>query len=156
MNTYGYVGGNPISYVDPVGLLRWSGSFDSKAVTAPVGAGVADFTLKSKCIDGKQATVEVVGIGPALGAGLKLSGSKGSIEFEDHKDSIQPNVFNGTFGTIGASFQIGKFGGSIGKIRLGSAFSRGSSNVKGIDVGVSTVMGSSTVLDVKYKVCSCE
>ncbi len=75
LNTYLYVKGNPITAIDPRGLLKWSGSFDLKGLGVGKGGGTrGEFDLVSECdIDGNQATVRVIGYSGSLGIGAPLS-----------------------------------------------------------------------------------
>jgi hypothetical protein len=113
------------------------------------------FELTSECIDGQQVRAHVTAIGPAVGGGAKISDSTGSISFEDHQDTISTSNLSGLFGTVQASIII-VWGPSVGKIRIGNAFSRGGGDPGGFDVGVVISFGSSTVLSSKTEECSCE
>ncbi len=148
--------GNPLINIDPFGLIEWSGSYHGRGLVGPVGAIELEFTLTSKCVNGKQATVDVVAVGPATGVGVKVAETRGGITFEDHLDDVQPFVFNGGFGSVQAGIIVGPFGGQVGKTRLGGAFSGKSINVRGFDVGATIVIGSSTVTNVQMKECGCE
>ncbi len=156
INTYAYVRGNPLLNIDPLGLIEWSGSFHGRGLVGPVGAIEIEFTLTSKCVNGKQATVDVVAVGPAVGVGIKLAETRGGITFEDHLDDVQPYVFNGGFSAVQASIVVGPYGGQAGRTRLGGAFSRDSVDIRGLDIGVTLVIGSSTVTNVQMKECDCE
>lgn len=133
----------------------------AQAPRRDLGSGYSEFDLESECVDGKKAIVHVEGVGPGVGAGIpKLpviaSETRGGISFEDYLNSINPDVFNGGFGAFSIGVQIGKLGLGYGKIRLGDAFSRETFQVRGLDVGITLVMGSSTVRSVKWEDCACE
>src|SRR5579871_5851373 len=51
-NFYAYVGGNPLSYTDPLGLLvNWNGTGLAVAGVDVVGAGFFRFDLTSDCVN---------------------------------------------------------------------------------------------------------
>ncbi len=156
INTYAYVGGNPTTYIDPFGLLRWKGDFHARGLVGGVGSIWMEFILTSDCVDGQEAKVTIQAVGPAGGVGFKASESRGNISFEDHRDTIQPDVFNGGFGALQLGILVGKFGGSIGKVRLGDAYSREGGDLRGLDVGATLTLGSSTVTNVEVSSCGCE
>ncbi len=70
-NSYLYVGANPLSSIDPTGLLEWTGTFRIRGGSLFKTGGIkAEFMLTSECdINGRRATVKVeatqfnVGIG---------------------------------------------------------------------------------------------
>ena len=143
-------------YTDSYGLLQWNGTMRSRSLIAGVGGGYIEFSLTSECVDGKKSTVEVLALGPGFGGGFDIAETRADISFEDHRDVIDPYIFKGGFGAISAGFIIGPLGKQIGKIRLGDAFSRDSADLRGLDVGVSALIGSSNVMDAKSETCGCE
>ncbi|MGH8582685.1 MAG: RHS repeat-associated core domain-containing protein, partial [Gammaproteobacteria bacterium] len=70
LSTYGYAGQNPVSYFDPMGLVKWSGSQSGGEIIA---AGFFYFNLKSQCINGKRGWAKVLAVGPGVGFGAKAS-----------------------------------------------------------------------------------
>ena len=160
INTYTYVKNNPVHSIDPTGLIEWTGTFRLASVSFPAGVGIGYFNLQSKCVNGIEATANLFFIGAAVSIGPKfssLSGSEGSISFEDNLDQVQPWVLEGTAGILSAGAQVGK-GLSFGKTRLGDAFERQATgeNRKGIEFGIGAVFGSSTLYDYSIKDCACE
>ncbi len=160
IGTFGYVGGNPLSRVDPFGLVHWSGEMYSFEFGAVGAAGVYNFDLKSDCIDGYYAYVHVYAFGGGLGGGVKgsLPVSAGPVDFEDGNPNIDPNVFTGTFRIF--SFGAGAIlGGDVAYIQLGDAISVPDPGVA-ISVGISAVaiVGSSRVYlgPPEIKPCQCE
>lgn len=78
INTYAYVGGNPLSYVDPKGLDRWGGTSANYRYTptagAPVNAATASaLTCFSICVGGATP-----GPGVTVTAGQEGGHSRGS------------------------------------------------------------------------------
>lgn len=161
VNTYEYVGSNPLRFADTLGLTKWTGTIKSGMFLT---AGAAIIKLKSECINGKQASITVVGVGPGLGVGAKLpripkevpSGSTDNIEFQDGRyNVIDPNSFNGKFLMASASAVVGR-GPSLGGVICGKAVADVSlSWPKGLDVSYGFVYGSCTVVKTKVKDCDC-
>jgi len=147
-NPYVYVANNPVIFVDPLGLVKWKGTASVIALTLGGGAARYTFDLLSECVNGKQVKANVVAGGPIVGFGIKLSGTSGSIEFEDGNSEPDAFVFEGTATFVGAG---GALGGGLGlsAIQLGGARSIGGGFVKGLDLsvfggaGISRVVGSS-------------
>ena len=161
INTYGYVGGNPINFIDPLGLIRWEGTYRIRSAVGGVGGVIGEFDLKSECADGFQATAKVLFTGPAGGVGIKLAEVNGRVAFEDHQQDVNVNVFNGVGAIASAGFQIFSVGRSVGDITLGNAYQRpvdGDSESFGLDFGALVSLGSSTITDSTYSYgkCSCE
>jgi RHS repeat-associated protein len=158
LNTYSYVSNNPLRFVDPFGLTKWTGTAMAASIAAPIGMGGMLIEVKTKCINNKRGYVKALGIGPAAGIGFEWlpgSGTSGSIEFDDYLiDVIDPNQFNGRFGTSGANLVIGG-GPGHGIVQCGHAFSQGSGWSWGIDVGATGIIGTCTVLESRIEDC-CE
>lgn len=145
---YGYVGGNPISRIDPLGLVEWTGTFHVRSFVIGTGAGHVSFDLTSECVDGKQSNAQVTMVGPGLGAGFKaLIGAdvQGSVTFNDWQNDLDPSRLEGLAGVFSAGVQVGPLGGGVTKFRLGDSFSQSVTNTRGLDVGASVLMGSSTI-----------
>ncbi|WP_410210375.1 RHS repeat-associated core domain-containing protein [Aquirhabdus sp.] len=177
-NTYGYVGSSPLRGVDPKGLIEWTGHFGGFAVSAPVGAGIFRYKLKTKCINGKIGEVEGFAYGGAAGIGLTLTGSVSESTFEDNELDVRPEGFNGRFSIMGFGYALGSGrpgqglagnmaldaagkphpdnGFSYGYTILGNAASSGISTVKGLDFSAALIAGSSTVTKSSIKDCDCE
>ena len=104
MNTYVYVEGNPVTRVDPKGLVKWSGWETGGSISLIVGAGVFFYELESECVDERKAKVVLVGYGQVSGVGAFLgSGSWTRATVDDGKSSIDPGGLAGFFGKNSAS-----------------------------------------------------
>jgi RHS repeat-associated protein len=142
INTYGYVGGNPIGSVDSMGLVLWRGLYNYTAGgVSKFGGGVSavgyTFVLKSDCVGGKRATVVVNALADSVGFGGSIFGpialGASGVTFDDHLTTLNPDVFNGSFtttnfGTFFASFTVFSMGNTVGN---GSGFNVSTS---GLDV----------------------
>lgn len=159
LNPYGYVGGNPISKFDPLGLTEWTGTFEIRTFIIGLGGGHIKFDLTSDCVDGKQFNAQVTMVGPGVGAGLKaLIGAdvRGNIVFNDWQNDLDPSRLEGFAGILSGGVQAGPLGLGGTKIRLGDTFSQEVSNTFGLDLGASLVMGSATITGGRgYSTCGC-
>lgn len=116
LNTYSYVGSSPLAAIDPSGEIVWSGTMLSRGLVGPFGAVYYELTLTSECIDGQRATVDVLAVGPAVGSGLRVSQTRGTVWFYDHQAQVLPTVFNGAFVVASASAVVGSRGGGLAKL----------------------------------------
>lgn len=161
INTYGYVGGNPLMVTDPTGLVEWTGSYHVRAFIEGVGAGWVDMVLTSQCIDGKRFKANVTGVGLGVGVGIpKLpiiaSETYGTFTVNDYRTSIDPNVLSGGFAWRSVGVSIGKRDASLGNMKVGQAFGDNPVHGSGLDVGISGIFGTSTVTGGAWESCTCE
>ena len=157
-NGYAYVGGDPLSHTDPLGLwVNWSGTEQAFAGVEGVGAGFFQFDLTSDCVNGKRVHAIVLAPSLGLGAGFKFTGSGSSVSFHDYSDVPDADVFNGGFGNIGGSSVFGG-GGSYGKTRLGHAWTNLglSGPVYGLDFSAGIFVGRSFVRSSEETSCGCQ
>jgi RHS repeat-associated protein len=150
INSYAYVGSNPLSYVDSRGLAKWSGS--TRSISVPrVVVSRDEYTLESECKCGTKAyvTIEVDSTGVSVGAGSFRS----AVEFEDSFECPNPMVFAGP----AFKFSIGgavPFGVSYSRVQLGGALSRGNwSAVEGLGVEASAAPGYARVVEIRSEDC---
>jgi RHS repeat-associated protein len=162
LNTYGYVGGNPLSGIDPFGLVEWNGKMTVTEASYYVGAATAILELTSECIENRRAIVEVWGVGPVFGLGILASLNYGNVNLHDHNDTIDLSVFEGTFQlwTAGISPGIGlgaysvRAGGS-GGISSPGVHGEGAGVVIGPAGGATAMLGSSNMLKASFEECDC-
>jgi len=154
LNTYGYVGGNPLVRVDPNGLVEWTGEMRVVSFGALIGHVNAWFILNTKCINGKQgfARVKASGTGALVGKG-PYAATASRVAFDDGLSQVDPSVFNGDFVMASASFAL-LLGYSYSAILLGGAYSNGGGINTGIEVpGVADVHGDATVTSMSIRDC---
>jgi hypothetical protein len=134
------------------------------------GAARMTFDLTSECINGERAKVSVLAGGFAVGFGTSMGGTRSSIKFEDNRNDIDHNVFNGRAKFVAGGIAIGPENkapilppGSVGgggygasAIQLGETVSIGHGSQFGLDFSISAGAGVSTVRDVTYESCACE
>ncbi len=168
INTYAYVGGNPINSIDPLGLVRWK-VIDGIQGSAALGIGGSFlwYKLESKCIDGEKTIVNVLAGGMAAGGGASCKVCFGSpvrvpfgLEFEDRQTGApNPGVFDGGFLSVNATAQILGLGGSVGGTVLGLAISTNPSGSLGFGtLGAEAIgaIGSSRFIDSETVPCPCD
>jgi RHS repeat-associated protein len=151
VNIYAYVGGNPVSYLDPKGLVKWSGTYHARALIEATGAGWVDLALTSDCVNGKRFNAQVKGVGPGFGVGVpKLppfgSETYGRVDLKDPYDDINPNHLSGRFFWGSVGFSVGTFDQSVGWVVVGSARGPNPQHASGLDIGASMILGSATVM----------
>ncbi len=175
VNTYAYVGANPLASVDPSGLVKWSGNVFSFVASAPFGAAYVEATLYSECVGGKRDKIEVTGVGPAAGAGVKVSAAVAEISFDDHETSLNPMGFDGDFTMGSAAVTVGAIplpppnlsriglglpglGIGVGYIQFGRNFSDPlpPGFIVGRDMSITGAVGSATVTSVTPMSCGCQ
>lgn len=160
MNTYGYVGTNPLMKIDPQGLVEWSGTVITTGFTIPlnIGAVYEIYTLYAKCENGQRAKARVHASGFLGGVGVPVTLSGGSASFEDDYTRPDPDVFTGSYKSVGYALVFGLgFGGSY--THLGGASSTISSLKPAlmagvINIGITAALGLSQTFE-KIE-CQCD
>ena len=144
--------------IDQSGLIKWKGELYAAGASGVFGGSLFPFDLRSECVNGKYAYVHVFASAVTAGLGSKVTGSGGSVEFDDGQMTIDPYVFEGTFRLFSAGAGGGlAYGWSY--IQLGNAFSTPSLNPSpaiGFDLSVSaSIFGRSAVFWPETKDCAC-
>lgn len=170
-NTFGYVGGNPMMYTDPLGLIVWKGKLGIQEVGVGFLAGQRmSLNVTSECLKGKVYNVKASGLGFGLGRGLdnklirslKKLGSPSftwaNIELNDDLPYIDTTMFNGSFLDASISFAWG-VGYSKGTSKYGQ-FKPEKTKIDnvmgGIDSGgVSYVLGHMSLDSISESTCEC-
>jgi hypothetical protein len=161
-NTYLYVDGNPIRYVDPVGLVKWSGPVTvGDAGLFGLGGARLSAQLTSECIDGEKYRVDVVGAFGGINLSIIPIGVISSSEtFEDGLSQIDPYVFNGNARLSSISAALG-LGYGFSYIKLGGAETPNNGQINdgptyGFGEGALWMTGRSNVVGVPQKIeCGC-
>lgn len=121
INTYAYVGGDPISSADPSGLVKWHGEMYSFSAADGIGGGIYQFDLRSDCVDGKYAYVNVYATAILGGIGVKYSGSGSHIDLDDFSSTLDVDGLQGKFVIISGGTGFGR-GPNKGGIVAGWSF----------------------------------
>lgn len=90
IDTYAYVGNNPLSAIDPRGLVQWSGMGKSFSWLAD---GRDEYELESECKCGIKAKVTVQV--DSLGVGFGASSTQSGVTFDDHFSCPNPMALAG-------------------------------------------------------------
>ncbi len=151
VNTFGYVGGNPVTSFDPKGLVEWTGRVEYINAGQVAGTIRARFFLESEAVKGVKWRVRVnaAGSGSVIGKGpYAVSASK--ITFNDGLTSTGPTVFEGNFVMANAGFSTPLGGVTYGGVILGNAASKGFSFSIGIEVpGALDMHGESSLVSAE-------
>ncbi len=158
----GMLGGNPVNYFDPDGLIRWTGKGNIKTAGKYVvaGYGWGQIDLTSECLDGKQLKVKYdVEFWP-FGAGLPSEDSF-DVVIEDYQSEISASNLTGDFEYKSVGVNIYGADLSYSRVNMGKGLSKSVNTTGGLSVGLSgTFIGSSKVTNDLYPYewidCTCE
>jgi uncharacterized protein RhaS with RHS repeats len=162
INTYAYVDNNPLSYADPLGLVKWTGtSLAGGGDVRGAGGSWELFTLTSECVNGKRvvARVRATYFGFSVGSPYHYTG--GFASFTDSLSEPNADVFNGTASKFSAVTVASPAGGLnlYQSTQLGGAGSSGWFNYQiGVDVNLVAWYGNgkSEVLWSRKERCDCQ
>jgi RHS repeat-associated protein len=165
LNTYAYVGGNPMSFADPKGLIRWKGRFDYLGFDMGIGPIGWDFYLVSECVDNVayfahiDATAVQISAGPPIGVGM--SDPWDHIVINDTYSSPDPFALSGgfSFGSYGHAVGNSSSGGVKVQMGAGVGVYNGGMTTS-FDVGAAGGSGSARVESFEQMnfpdSCACE
>jgi RHS repeat-associated protein len=149
-NVFGYVGANPLTGIDPLGLTKWSCTSLQYSVAAVAGIWVGWLNCESECRGNSKiiANLRTGLIGFGIGVQGSLPGAVGVVDIDDGLDGWPtPGVLGGPtcYGEVGASvfsggsYSGGFFGGGFsprgpspsGTVGAGGFYGCGSTKVTG-------------------------
>ena len=168
MNTYSYVLSNPITGIDPRGLIVWDGEFKVRTFALGFAYFVGDFELTSRqCEDGFKTKVKVGARGLGFSFGIprfkpstRSPGGEvnGTVVFDDGRASIDPYVFAGDLHCATLLPSIGPVGLDPSIILGGMPAEEVDANAFsfGLSLQDATLVGSSAVDGIELVPCSCE
>ncbi len=160
VNTYAYVGGNPVGFIDPLGLARWTGTIIiGGGGRTVIGGGIARLNLQSECLNGEQASVSVNFIGGGLAVGSPVSATVSRIELTGGLLMfIDPNELVGKSSILSIGAAVGG-GPALSSIKIGNVSSIGAGGQAGWDASAMYLWGSSEISGgeggVSWNRCGC-
>ncbi|HWU53005.1 MAG TPA: RHS repeat-associated core domain-containing protein [Tahibacter sp.] len=145
--TYAYVDSNPLKFIDPYGLAKWTGGMLSGGLQAGTAAVV---NLHSPCPNGGRAWATVLLYGGQFTPGPPLAFTGSGLELVDGSTVPNPDVFEGYWGFSALSYVIG-FGPQYGNMFIGGAHGTpGFSAAAGFNVSFGAGGGVSNVTKKRY------
>jgi RHS repeat-associated protein len=152
MNTYGYVKANPLSGVDPRGLIKWSGTYFSVGSPILKSATYDTYTLTSECVNGYVTNIRIRAYGFGVGLGGTFAG--GFASFDDGYSYINPEAFVGEYYKYAAGFAAG-VGYGYSRVALGGVQSSGWGVEGGFDYSAGLVVGKTEIVWERHIPCDC-
>jgi len=164
LSTFGYVGGSPLRWSDPSGLVRWDGrALPGTLGFGAVAGGLFVFDLTSQCVNGKRARVLVRAKAAGFGIGWHMmppaTATAGGVTLQDYLPEISPKNFNGLFYTHGIGVNAGPVGYGCNGYQIGSQWTPAVTKMvdcgggEGADASANLLLGQSELVRVIWSDC---
>ena len=152
-NPYLYGQGNPLTFIDSLGLVAWRCS----VIEVSGGGGfVGAFFFvdcDSGCVNGQRADAQYFIAAGGLGAGVTVPVEAGAWTVEDGTDSPDPGNLEGPFSYRGCSITIG-IGPSGSEVNMGKGHGSFSGEASfGLGLGCQVITGGSKLTDSREGCC---
>jgi RHS repeat-associated protein len=150
INGYVYVTNTPLRFVDPMGLVKWTGTVLGGSAGS---VGVEYYTLMSECKCNKRVYVDVRAEYFSFGVGVPFSYTGQSVDFEDGASCPIASMFDGSAGKASAGVAAG-VGWNCSVTTLGRVNSSGCGPQMGYEGGMSlSLFGRSQVTHSSEEKC---
>ncbi|MET7141278.1 RHS repeat-associated core domain-containing protein [Xanthomonas sp. PPL139] len=108
ISLYGYVAGDPISFSDSKGLVKWSGYMHGLGLGhVAIAAAHYYVHVQSECINGRRAIVDLNSDFVGLGLGVPVTYTISNVSIDDGSKVIDPNNLVGSSSLMGAGIAVG-------------------------------------------------
>ncbi len=159
ISTFSYAGLSPQGKIDSLGLATWTGtmSFGGTGVGLVGGVAGARLSLTSECLNGRQASVEVVFAGVGVGAGSPVSATVSNVTLTGgNLMYVDPGELVGGSSILSLGAAVGG-GLSLSTVSIGAVSSVGIGGQGGWDATASYVIGRSSLsgAGVRWSSCGC-
>jgi RHS repeat-associated protein len=159
ISTFSYAGLSPQGKIDSLGLATWTGtmSFGGTGVGLVGGVAGARLSLTSECLNGRQASVEVVFAGVGVGAGSPVSATVSNVTLTGgNLMYVDPGELVGGSSILSLGAAVGG-GLSLSTVKIGAVSSVGIGGQGGWDATASYVIGRSSLsgAGVRWSSCGC-